>query len=753
MKPEPKTEKPESKQLSDLLSTISHLPTGTPAAHEVSFSVGANFKADAAAGTLTELALITAEREALGHGLYIDARTLETALASVKALGGKLRAYIRHLSWGDYIDNGGDRVLEMPGYFEGLKIDGDKLVAESFTFFDSFKEAEPAAYARLMEMAQKTPELFGLSIEAYGYGVYVDEDGNEYGAEPEDTDLLYDGLPAFRVTRLTAAAFVDQPAANDGLFSQVKRAVGFGRPGMPASTLDLLAKAFVAFQEASESQKGLKVSAKGNDTHATTHLNQKSTSKMDKLIEALRAKYGDDQARLSRALLFVTAQFSAKKELSEAEPVDAVAYTEAHLKAEDDQQELADLRAKAKKADDLEAENATLKTERDDLATKFSQIKESGVTGGELNTKITGTAPASRFTGATREVMEFQAARGRYNLAATDISDLWVPQIWLKNQVEMVPTGYSLLNTGVIVTPAGFRDAVSGGGQTVNVPLLHEADFVDEVQDGSPTVNNLDSDTGVTPFFNRVNTLGWNAFARTQSGLDGDIVGAANQSIVNMRYRNRFKLLLDILAGYFGTTGSGALASLRNDNFDETGNDATSAQQWSRDMFHDAKAKLSEVAAGLQGGAILCHPDIEAAMSKQDDITTLRDSDGRFLVNTYAGLPVIVSNLLRRAGTTNGYVYTTYILGPGSIGMADRPQSSTVGDQASFLTKEDEAANDVVLYDRTRFLLHPNGGKFVGAISAAKSGPTNAEVNAEADWETVLDNVENAGMVQIKTNG
>lgn len=579
--------------------------------------------------------------------------------------------------------------MSMPGFFSGIKIDGSKLSAPTFEFFDSFKADEEQAFRRLMEMAEKTPQLWGLSIEGYGYGVFVDLDGNEYSQRPDDLDLLYEGMPAFRVTRLTAAAFVSEPAANTGLFASAK-ALFSGKSSLAPADVDLLAQAFVSFQKATADQNPDSTRftsaplGKGDHLNTTLHT---TTTPMEKLILAL-AGILTDPAQLSAGQLYVVNHFASKPDMT-------VEDVQAHLKAEADKAERAELAAKAAKADQLEQEKAALEAKLAEKDKSFAELKQSGVSSGDINLGTAGTVGKTQhLKGATKEIIEFQASKGRVNLATTDLDDLWVPSIWVKHAQEMKPVGYGLLNTGVVVSDERLKSIAQGGGQLANMPLLHEPDFTDAVQTRTaPTVNAITADTGVTPFFNRVNTLGWDALSRTQSGIDGDIVGVANQAIVNMRWRNRFRLLLDILGGYFGT----AVAALANNNFDEEGSNATSGQLWSSSMFHDAKAKMGEIGSNLQGGAVLVHPDIEAAMSKQDDVTTIRDSDGRFVVNTYKGIPIILSSLLRRAGTTDGYVYTSYILGPGSIGMADRLQTGEVGDQASLLRETSESLNQTTL--------------------------------------------------------
>lgn len=178
-------------------------------------SAGSNF--DKATGSLQNVSLMTGGREATGHGVYIDETTLASALSGVK--GGALRGYLTH-------DRGlftGQNELDVIGYFSGVKVEGDRLRADSFTFYDAFKKHNPGRHDQLVEMAEKTPELFGLSVEVMGRVAFVAEDGTEFSKPPAKTvPLKYGGMPALRVTELRAVAFVAEPAANDGLFARLR---------------------------------------------------------------------------------------------------------------------------------------------------------------------------------------------------------------------------------------------------------------------------------------------------------------------------------------------------------------------------------------------------------------------------------------------------------------------------------------------------------------------------------------------------
>lgn len=198
------------------------------ASHRFHFAVGRTFGVDPVAGKLTNLQLMAGDREAKGHGVWIDEATLESAYEACHARGGRLKAYVTHNHGGavSYEQPEADEAaseLNICGFFSDLTVEKGQLVAGTYEFFDAFKRNYAPQFEQIMEMAQKTPDLIGLSIECWGYVVYVGKDGTEYTAEPDDVELLYNGMPALRVTDLWAAAFVADGAATDGLFAKLSR--------------------------------------------------------------------------------------------------------------------------------------------------------------------------------------------------------------------------------------------------------------------------------------------------------------------------------------------------------------------------------------------------------------------------------------------------------------------------------------------------------------------------------------------------
>jgi hypothetical protein len=146
--------------------------------------------------------------EAKGHGLRIDAKTLETCLAATK-------------SWKDGVICKGDHgsgIFQALGTLKNFRIDGDKLRGDLHLFNN-----QPLS-KMVLEVARKSPAALGLSISF------------SYAPEVVDEEVYV------RVKSLSSIDLVDNPAANpNGMFS-----------GGPRNKIMELTAAFIA----SEGQDG-----------------------------------------------------------------------------------------------------------------------------------------------------------------------------------------------------------------------------------------------------------------------------------------------------------------------------------------------------------------------------------------------------------------------------------------------------------------------------------------------------------------
>lgn len=168
-------------------------------------------------GALENVSLITGGVEALGHELYIDEKSIDGVVRCL--LGKSLKSYLKHEgAWGD-------RIGQEIGFFSGCYRDGMQVRASKFEFLDAFKREAPALYEKLMEMAQKAPDQFGVSLVVEYSPVWVMADGTEVQCSPdaEDESAPVGALreyPSMRVSSVLSGDLVSAPAANpNGLLS------------------------------------------------------------------------------------------------------------------------------------------------------------------------------------------------------------------------------------------------------------------------------------------------------------------------------------------------------------------------------------------------------------------------------------------------------------------------------------------------------------------------------------------------------
>jgi len=327
---------------------------------------------------------------------------------------------------------------------------------------------------------------------------------------------------------------------------------------------------------------------------------------------------------------------------------------------------------------------------------------------------------------------------------------------------EKQATFPSLLNSGIAVRSAVFDAIATGAGISANIPffkdITDQADAI-QVEDTAPAIQGITSGLMVTPILNRVTNNRVTALAIQVSG--GDVVGAFTDALTERRLKQRQSTLISILRGAFnglGANGAAAeLSAMRIDSFDETGLDATADQTMSADLFITGKALMGELADQLASGALLIHPNVLASLeiADKESFKNGLESGLPFTIRTYRGVPIFTSETLSRAGTGDGFVYETYLLGSGIVALGEKPQtggtpSNPVIDVASLNYSPDVDLNNERIYDRTRFVMHLNGMKWVGTPGGQSA--TNAELAVNTNWDMVYSTANRVGAVLFRTN-
>lgn len=193
-------------------------------------ALDASAKVDNAAGTISGIAVVTANRQPIGWPMWVDEKALDTFAAAFGAIG-RAKSYITH-DGAPWADRQGREI----GLFAGYRRDGAVFRAD-FAALAAFRKHEQKDFDKLFELAKDAPATFGVS-PVFSYNlVWVRQNGEEiptevatYRWDEEAADYLpvFDPtapadsktpLPCVRVVEAFSIDFTDRPATNPGLFS------------------------------------------------------------------------------------------------------------------------------------------------------------------------------------------------------------------------------------------------------------------------------------------------------------------------------------------------------------------------------------------------------------------------------------------------------------------------------------------------------------------------------------------------------
>jgi FtsZ-binding cell division protein ZapB len=173
-------------------------------------------KVDLENGEVTEVSLITTG-EILGHGMWLNEAGIDSFLKCVE--GTQVKAYYKH--------SDENEALSSIGYFENFqkkqKEDGEYQIVGDFSALNAWKENNNKEYSTFFELAEKAPEVFGISVEALIKGAYYDSEGEFVWLDESEDELDEETKIYAFCDKVLAWSVVSTPATNpNGLFSQNK---------------------------------------------------------------------------------------------------------------------------------------------------------------------------------------------------------------------------------------------------------------------------------------------------------------------------------------------------------------------------------------------------------------------------------------------------------------------------------------------------------------------------------------------------
>lgn len=334
-------------------------------------------------------------------------------------------------------------------------------------------------------------------------------------------------------------------------------------------------------------------------------------------------------------------------------------------------------------------------------------------------------------------------------MATTRLSDLFVPQIFGPTAFQESVRVNKLVSSGAIALSPGLSANLAGGGIAFNAPY-----FGSIVDTASPAFvpNDDPTDIAVAKKIGTLNQVSIrlmrnNAYAvmDVASILSGTDPMARITSEIGAAINDvRQSALLNILAGTVNETRA---ANLVNTIGVEVVGSQTAATKLSGGAFIESLSGWGDAASDMSNLTIMMHSDTYRKLAADNLIVYSAPAGQVMGFSTYLGARVIVDDSLpKRAGTTSGFVYTTYVMRNGAIQLGTASVDTPVELERSALIGNTGGGETITWRDM--FAYHVNGFSWAGGVAAV---PTDVALATATNWTKVY-NDKQVGVVAIVHN-
>jgi hypothetical protein len=333
------------------------------------------------------------------------------------------------------------------------------------------------------------------------------------------------------------------------------------------------------------------------------------------------------------------------------------------------------------------------------------------------------------------------------------LSDVIVPEVFFPYMQQKTKERAAIFTSGILADDSRLSAFLAGGGRTANNPFWKDlSDTESDVGNDDPASLSVPEKitTGRDVVVRQVRTKSWSTANLVADLAGADPMQAIADSVAAYWERQFNAILVATLHGVY-------LDNVANDGGDmvnDIGTDAvgvpSAAELVSAEAIIDTKQTMGDAAEDLR--AIIMHSVVYSRLQKQNLIDFVPDSRGEIQFPTYLGYRVIVSDTAKRVTGTNRTEYITYLVGAGALAWHEAPLRSSPMIEVEREALQGGGVGVDILVSRRQFVLHPNGIKWTGAVSAADF-PTNAELATAANWDRVYAERKQIPIAFLVTNG
>ena len=309
----------------------------------------------------------------------------------------------------------------------------------------------------------------------------------------------------------------------------------------------------------------------------------------------------------------------------------------------------------------------------------------------------------------------------------TLLADVIVPEIFQPYMVHRTAELSALFQSGIISRDPKIEENMASGGWFVNMPFWNDLTGDDEVHDDTVDATPAGHTTAQDVAALLARLKAWSVSDLSTELAGSDPFNALANRLAAYWARMQQKALINTLSGVFGA------ASMTGNVHDISG-ELGALANITGSTFIDAQQKLGDAADRLV--AVAMHSATRAQLAKNELISTVRDSQGNLLFQTFQNKRVIVDDSMPASAGT----YTTYLFGEGAIGYGEVSPKVPIEFDRDVLG----GGGKDILVTRRHYVLHPRGVKW----GTTTSNPTNANLGIGTNWTRVYEN-KNIRIVQF----
>ena len=343
-------------------------------------------------------------------------------------------------------------------------------------------------------------------------------------------------------------------------------------------------------------------------------------------------------------------------------------------------------------------------------------------------------------------------------MATTQISDVYVPEVYASYSAVDSPEKTAFFQAGVAVRNPSLSAMFSDGGNLGELPFWKDLDA-----DVEPTGGTDDSTDVLVPEKVTTGTQTARMNALNHGFQSADLAAELAGNDPMQHVRNRFgtfwmrqwqRRTIATLEGVVADNIANDAADMVNSISGATNADVAAGTLFSREAFTTAAFTSGDNFNDYT--AIAVHSVVYKRMVDNDDIEFVRDSAGNLTIPSFMGRTVIVDDGLpftAAAGTGAGdaaATYTSFLFASGLIGYDERSPKMPVELEREAL--QGNGSGIETLVERKSWVIHPFGTAYSNASQANDNYATLADLRKAANWDRVVER-KNVPFAALITNG